>query len=268
MNDVDAAASGQDNTGGKGSDTVPFNRFKEVNDKMKAGDEENVSLRAQIAELQAGKGTVGIAPEPPRQADPQTPPKVYSRAELENAVKAGTITEVDANTLWDQQQADNIANQVKDTVAKTITLTTQQDDTSAKIKRYMAARPDAAIDGTQDRVAVAGKFTELVKRGYEGIKGKGGEKTELLALEMAFGPIDALEAANGGSHERDTHQETGGAGGGDGSGDDANIPKDITAKQKNFYAAQINKGIYADWAEVEEELKHQDGDLAKRSNSR
>lgn len=259
------AGSGQDNAEGAatGDQTVPFTRFKQVNDDKKSLETENASLKAQLAKKSGDEGSVGLSGEAPKPAADQNQPVTYTRAQLSTAVEKGTITEAEANQIFDNQTQLQTASAVENLVETTMAKTDQQKRTSAKIARYTAVKPEVAMENTDIKRKVASKFAELVLDGHASVKGQGGRRTELLALELTLGNIDTLEAANKGTQDRDTHQDVGGSGSGD--GDDAldGAPKDLTAKQKAFYGPKIGT-IYKDWDEVKDELKFENKGLTAR----
>lgn len=181
-----------------------------------------------------------------------------TRADLEKQVRDGTITQQQSDDLWDAQVIDraaDIATQRAVTVSQSATALT---NINASIDRYLAQIPDLAPDkkDSDARKRVLEKFEYVTKTlGLDATKGLPEARCELMALELAFGPIDALEAAK--SRGDRLAFEGGGAGGGVGGGRDVSNdgrPKGLTQDQIRHYEFQIGQGLYADWDAVKAEL--------------
>jgi hypothetical protein len=249
MTDVksqESTASGDSENASSGDKMIPFDRFKKVND-------EKNSLQEQVSELLQGKNTLGVASKA-KAEEVEKPQPVFTRQELNKFLDDGKISQEQMDNILDNQNQTKIDQGVKNAVGKQA----QDELTSTGLTRYMTARPEAIVEGTDDRRRVTAQFNKLIEEGQPNNKA-----TELLALKIAFGPIEALEAASVGSHDRMTHQDAGGEGGDDNVTDSS--PKDLTSRQRRFYQSKIDQGIYSDWDAVKSELKYQDKNLSKRA---
>lgn len=188
-------------------------------------------------------------PPAPPPAAPPAEPKTISRAELDQAVSAGRITEAEATAIWDKQSAEQTARLVKETVRATLEDAQSQNLVDTGIKEYAALKPDVMKPGTTDRQRVEAQYKYLVSIGQPATK-----STELAALNMVFGSIEGLKAAAAGRPSEETHEDVGG---GEPSSKSSPPKKlKLSAAEERYYRTGIEKGIYKDWAAVEAELAY------------
>jgi len=198
-------------------------------------------------------------PAPPPSPPPE--PKVYTRAELDAAVSRGSITEAEASAVWDKQQAEQTERLVEKRVEEKFQSLNATSEVGARIGEYAAIKPEILEAGSAARAKVKAQYDYLVRTGLPETKA-----TELAALGMIYGPIDALKAASAGRSDDETHQDVGG---GEPRGGSDKIAKKLklSADEKRYYQNAIDKGIYKDWDAVEGELKFANAKLRARHSA-
>lgn len=218
-------------------------------------------LRAQLAqrdlEMAELRGRLSAQTATP----PPAPVKVWTRAELENQVALGQMTEEAASQVYEAQ----IQRRVDETVKSTVDVRSLVDRLDAELTEYETLRPDVLKAGSADRQRVAAEYQYLTRNGSPETKA-----TELAALRAVFGPIAKLKAASAATSRRETHQE---GGSGDGGADNADTrqdgsPKGLSARERQFYQRGIDDGRYADWKAVEAELAYANPDLRRKMGAR
>jgi len=201
-----------------------------------------------------------LAPQP---APPPAPePQVYTRAQLDAAVSRGSITEAEANAVWDKQQAEQTERLVEKRVEEKFQALNATSEVGARIGEYAALKPEILEEGNSARAKVKAQFDYLVRTGLPATKA-----TELAALGMIYGPIDALKAAASGRSNDETHEEVGGGGEPRGGSDKAAKKLKLSGDEKRYYQNAIDKGIYKDWDAVEAELKFANQKLRARHSA-
>ena len=176
--------------------------------------------------------------------------KPATRGELNQMVAAGTLTQEQADKIFEDQIVDRVTRAAQATASTTVSATERNRTLAAEVKEYETLVPEAWEAGSPERAKAEKEFNRLVARGMpsDGL-------TELVALQTAFGPLEVLRAAasaKGGSEE--THAETGGYRPGKGSGTEDGAPKGLTPQQHKHYSRLIDQGTYKDWKEVKAEL--------------
>ncbi len=218
----------QSNPGEKGKDdsdrTVPLAA-------LEAERNERQLLARQVAEL-TGK-LEGFT-----RAKPVEQKKTYTNAELRALIDRGSLTESAAADIRDRQNREATEVLIRNAVRDTQTEAQRTTTVSSAIQRYLAALPDIDKPGTPERAKAEREFNRLTNDlGYPADD----PRTQLLAIQTAFGSVDALEAAKPGS--RETHEETGGAGGGEKSSG-SGWPKDMPAANRAYYQDLIARKVY------------------------
>lgn len=186
-------------------------------------DRKAHGLETQLAEL---KGTVDTLKQTQQQ------PKEHTRAELQTAVDAGQISQVDADRLLEERSEKRITDRIQSGMQQTA----RAGKITAEIARYKELKPEIMEDGSSTRQAVADAYDYQIN-----VLGKPATtETELDALMSVLGPASKLQ--NGRTKELETHQETGG-GDGEQSTETEGWPKDMPARHRRHYESQINKGV-------------------------
>jgi hypothetical protein len=218
LSDTHSAADGEEDRGRTDRDGLLS--------ALQAERQGRQALAQQVAEL---KGMVtGLTT---KQVEA---PKVYTEAEIQAAVNKGTITEARANEIRARQIKDEAVAEAKKTIKAEMTSTQTMNAINAELGRYGNALPALRDVDSPARAKANAAYQRLLDRGHEP-----GERTELAAIELAFGPVEALEAVKS-RGERETHEETGGAGGGQNPGGEG-WPKDMPAKNRMYYESLLAK---------------------------
>lgn len=224
------------------------------------------SLQGELAAMKTGmlterekrqKFEVELAEVKGFQAAGRTKPdkREFTRAELEDHVMNGKISEAERDRILDDQAARKIQRTVEETVTTTVQTQERLRDTLKTIDRYTGVVPDLLKEGSAQRDRVRKEFEALLDMGDDPTS----KVTELKALRSVYGPIDDLEAGKSRAPNRETHQEGGSGQGGDDSsrsGTKDGPPSGLSSREKAYYQDRIVKGIYPDWAAVTKELKH------------
>ena len=213
------------------------NRHK---DRATAEAGENARLRAENEALKAAK----VAADAPRPV---------SRAELNQLVADGKITQDAADTHWENQVVKTA--ETKATAAAEQVVAGRERETVVKnqIDEYRALVPAAWEAGSKERTKAEREFNALIKMGFPDNKA-----TEVAALRAAFGDPEVIRASRstGRNGPSETFDEVGGGERGESQTQSADgKPKGLTAREDAHYTNLINRGVYTDWKAVTEERK-------------
>lgn len=197
-------------------------------------------------------------------AEPPAEPPTYSRAQLEAAVEGGKITKAEADAIWDTQSQRQTQRLVADTVKTVLTETQQQTTVDSRIAEYQALKPEVMKADSPERARVKQQYDYLVSIGQPAAK-----STELAALTMCYGSLDALKAAHAATRDDETLMDVGGgtppAAGGDGN----DGPKTkLSARERAHYQKLIDKGMYPNWAAVDKEMEYANGRVRQNARAR
>ena len=184
----------------------------------------------------------------------QAEPKPFTRAELNQLVADGKVTQDAADATMDRQLVERATKEAKSAAGAEVAQRERESVVTAQLDEYRGLLPEAWETGSKERAKAAKEYRYLVEKlGYPDTKA-----TEVAALRAAFGDPEAIKASRstGKSGPGETHEEVGGAERDEGGkGDTDGAPKDLTPRQKSHYESMISKGHYKDWAAVREELK-------------
>ncbi|HUT61231.1 MAG TPA: hypothetical protein VNA25_25560, partial [Phycisphaerae bacterium] len=173
------------------------NGFNEIKQSLEREKLARAELQGQLNGMKAS------APAAPAQT-----PKRYSRAELQAAVDAGTITQANADGYIDQLRTEDLDRRLNDGIAKAKADILAESDVKAELNQYIESVPDIMVEGSEERNRVQAEYTELINKfgNPEGIR------TQLLAVRNVMGPVRSGRTDLPSERE---HDRTG-AGGGDG----------------------------------------------------
>lgn len=233
---------GTDANGGNDSEGqgIPLERFNEATGKLK---DEISDMKAEMEELRANQP----APAPLEEK------KSYTRAELNNAVDEGQITQETADQIMDDQITAKAVKAAEDTTKTILSDNQQTTFVQSEMAKYKAAKPDVLVDGSEERKKVIAEFNYLVGLGED----PKSAATELKALRSLYGPVDSLQKKEITDEARQTHQDVGGGEETDGGSlDTKKVVKGLTKDRKEYYRKAIDKGIYKDWDAVAEVEGH------------
>ena len=186
-------------------------------------------------------------------------PKKYSLADLNKLVDEGQITGEQRDQYFETQISKTIDERVDTLVSKKEQEREKATRLKTEMDRYKSLIPDVMKQGSEDRQKVTNAFNRLVDMGSPN-----DARTELAALMSVYGPVEELEKRKSTMTRelRDKHQETGG--GKPPEPVSTGMLKTLSPREKAHYESMIQKGLYKDWKDVEEELKHANPDLRKR----
>lgn len=209
---------------------------RKLQDELQAEREQRIRLEER---LNAGGG--------------KDKPKTYTRAELLEAVNAGTITQATADEVWEQQITTKVREDITRDITQRDAVRERATRVSTEISRYKSAVPDVMDTSSDARKKVVAEFDYLVSIGQPKTV-----ETELAALRSVFGPLERLEKRDVTREKRSSHQEGGGARPNDDSGTTKNgPPANLPARYKQHYESMIGKGMYTGWDDkrLQAELK-------------
>ncbi len=223
---------------------VPLEALEAERRKRQDSDTRAAELQGQI------RGLAAVKTEP--KADSS---KELSAAELRQAVEEEKLTPDEAEAIKARQIEKRVTANVTQDVETTLARKNLGERVSTEAARYKRAIPDLLDQSSAAFGKVQTEFTYLIAQGYDA----NDPRTELIAVRGAFGDIDQLEKI-GKPGERETHQEVGGnaepgSQGNEDSGSKDMPPKGLSRDAKKHYGAQIERGMYPDWAAVSKELE-------------
>ena len=254
---------GDDLEGSDKQDTLPADAKQKDGPEGKAGRSDWIPRQrfdevvGQVHEL---KRKVEELTKPPVV---QEQPREFTRADLAASVEKGTLTQEQANDLWERQLVDRTRKVARETATEVVTINRTTGLIDAEMRRYKELVPDVMREGTEARDKVAEEYRYLVDRGHPENR-----TTELAALRAAYGPIEKLEKAKSRSKPDVHSDEQSGGGGDDDTGGDNGPIKGLTAREREYYKSQISKGRYKDWDAVKEELKHANTALRRKMGAK
>lgn len=218
-------------------------------------DELIAGAKAEAA--RAAEQTAGLRAEMQALKDAvqqKSAPKPLSRADLNQLVADGKVTQEAADAEMERQVIDTATTKARQVASDVVTQREREGLVTRELDEYRGLIPAAWETGSKERAKVEAEYRYLVgKLGYPDSKA-----TEVAALRAAFGDPELIKASRstGRSGPAETHSEVGGAERGEGGKSDADSPpKGLAASHKAYYEKQIQRGLYADWNAVREELK-------------
>ncbi len=188
------------------------------------------------------------------QNESKATPVQYSKAQLNEFVEAGRLTQAAADSIYEKQVEDRAVKRATEEATKAVASQHQQRTVAERMAEFQELVPDAWVDGTTEREQVATTFAALQATGIKGSK----DELELAALVAAFGEPAKIRKARGFGRPGAESFEDSGSGRrrpSDEGGSDV-PPRGITAKQLAHYEKGIAAGRYTGWSAVKEELKY------------
>lgn len=174
-------------------------------------------------------------------------------ANYQSAIDAGQISQADAMARWTDQVKREAKEEAVREVDTHLRTTTRVATVTSEIDRYTKAIPGLNQHGSEDRVKVEQEFNYLVQRGAD----PKSLATEVAALRAAHGSIERVEQAAAAKRTTtrepfmETHSSTHKP-----QTKTTDPIKNLDEAKRKYYQNQIDKGRYADWKEVAEELTY------------
>ena len=193
---------------------------------------------------------------------PVEPVKVYSRAELNQAVTSKRITEQDAQDIFDKQQDDKIDQKATVIATRAVENNDFARTTQSSIDKYMAHDPDLSVVDSDSHKRVSQEIQDQMKNL--------GVKTPTLGIELnacrqIYGREDAL---GGNEHDRQTHQDRFTTDDPVNDETDKGKPEGLSKREADYYQKGIDSGRYTGWEAVTKELEHSDPNVRRRAEAR
>ncbi len=214
---------------------VPLAALEDTRGKLHASERQVAALEGE----RKGREEASKAVKPEA--------KHLSTADLRTAIDEGRLTETQADEIRDRQIEERVTTKVSETVNATLSQHQSSTQIDAEVDRYLKALPKVDAEGSPERARVQSAFTEITKLGLPD-----DQRTTLMALRNAFGPIDAVETAGPGKRPAASHDETGGSDEIADGGPTGGWPKAMPTANRLYYDDLIHKGIYTQETAVKE----------------
>ena len=221
-----------------------------IESEVKTTDKKFIDVLERLSEVIDNQGRPQAAPLPAAPAPEK--PNIYSRAELDNMVVEQKISQDQADEILERQNDYRIASVAEEIVDNRI----KTRDVLGEIERYKKSIPNMMKEGSIEREKLVREYRTLVATGQPD-----SQSTELAAVKIAFGNIDAVEAAHKGTAPREFHQDVD-TGEASKSGEKSPLAG-LPARHRDYYRQQIDKGFYA--GENDKELLEEIKYLKKRA---
>lgn len=223
-------------------------RFNQVYARAKDAEARLQSERERAARLEGELEALKRTPAKPETAT--TPPR-YTAAQLQAMLDEGKATVGQVFAYQEETLKQELQAQVEKKVSETLSTHQRGNTVQQEIQEYRSLVPEALQAGTPENQRLVREMNYLVSLGHDG----NDQRTALIAARAAFGDPESLKtkrAAKAIPTGRDTMQDTTASGKPKPSEKDP--LKDLTARQRQHYQHMIDRGVYAGWAEVKEEL--------------
>lgn len=226
---------------------IPDEVLRSIEKKAREGTIPKERYNQSVGKL---KDRLSALEQKPAQEAPA--PRTYTRAVLQKGVDEGTIT---------QDQMDNqIEAQMIDKARAAATEVTSQSNDQSKSQKviddYIDVLPDIIEDGSENRDLLQDALSDVTELFGQPKNDADSRKLEAMALKNAFGPLKNLKnrTRDISNTARKTHQEVGGAGGGDGkpggSGETKGLPQRVIDHNQRL----VDRGQKT-WKDVHDEMK-------------
>lgn len=209
----------------EGEQAVPYSRFAKQNAKLQTAMERIAALELAV-----------------KAAAPSVAPKAKTRDELQAEVDAGKISKGAAAAIWDEQQAEIIAERA----AGTVLLDAQTKERRKAVNAYQDLIPELADDDSEAFRKVTSTLNRFIKD--HGLPNN--DATMLATLESVFGPIEQVRSTR--PKPAEPFSELGGSGAG--GADEPVKGLKLTPGQKTGYEKMFRAGLYpGGWEQVRKE---------------
>jgi hypothetical protein len=247
--ELDSGVSGEENQDDKKKDkkeSVPLSQFLAA---IESANQKNARLEAQIEELKKEK--------------PIETTKRYTRTDLNAAVAAGQITEVQADELYANQVREDTKKEVTQEVLSVVQAQATQERIVTDLAEYKRLAPEILDDSSDVRKKIVEEFNDLVLAGLPK-----NLATERAAIRAVLGPLEKLKVARSARRDDESYEETGSGGGGGGNRTPKSLKDTLTPREKDYYEGMIKKGMYPDWKAVESELSFARPEVRRKAGAR
>lgn len=168
-------------------------------------------------------------------------PREYTLIELDNAVQAGSISDLQRQQILQQQLDRKVEKRIREGVASQVETIQRETVLTSELDQYKAAVPDLVRDGSPLRERARREYEYLVERGAPE-----DYTTELAAARAVLGPLDRVR--NGRRLGADRFADISGHGMTPAERKLEDGWQKIPAANRAHYEKAISRGIYADKA--------------------
>jgi len=260
---ADTTALPSDAPAGSEPETHPLepngDRFKQVWARAKHAEAEKERLRQELQ--QEREERIRFEERLKAKDEQKTSQQEYTWAQLEAAIEAGTITRAWANEYREGIVAKKAREDAVRELESKQQINSRESSVMNEISRYKQAAPEVLQAGTPERQKVEREYAYMVNTlGF-----KPGIATELAATRAALGDVETVERAAKAKQSTtrepfmETHSSTHKP-----QQKSSSLVDKLDERQKAHYSKMIASGRYADWKEVEDELKWTPPNLGAR----
>ena len=172
----------------------------------------------------------------------------HSRAQLLEMVEDGDISQTEADSRWETQIEERVAQRFEDTLKARDTQRGQE----AILQDYIKALPELDVQNSEIAIKVGTEFNYMTKTlGMPETEG-----TMAAAIRTIVGPLSSLVTGKARTKVPDSFSDTQGSSGSDEFTSKDKWFLDLGARQKAYYKKAVDRGGYADWDAVKKELEY------------
>ncbi len=213
-----------------------------VNEAKGAATREAAEAARLRSELEAERAKTAKASEP----------RPVSRAELNQLVADGKITQDAADAHWEKTVVETAERKARAAAADEVVGRERSAVVKNQLAEYRKLIPEAWTPGSKERAKCEKEFAALIGIGFPD-----NAVTEAAALRAAFGDPEVIRASRstGRNGPGETFDEVGGGERGESGASSADgKPKGLTAREEAHYSKLVNMGNMT-WKQVTEERK-------------
>lgn len=227
-------------------------RFKQVWARAKHAEAERERLREEAQREREERIRLEERLKAQEATKAATTEKEYTWEQLEAAIEEGKITRAWANNYRETIVAKKAREEALKEIETRQSQTSRESSVTTEIDRYKRLVPEVMQPGTPERQKIEREYAYMV--GTLGFPH--GRATELAATRAALGDLDTVERTVKAkqSTTREPFMETHSSAQKP-SGKASRLVDKLDERQKAHYTKMIASGRYADWNEVEDELK-------------
>jgi hypothetical protein len=194
---------------------------------------ELTALQQQNARLQGQLEATAARPE----AAPEKP-KQFDRAELQQMVDAGTISEDKMAEVLERQSHDKLRSEITGDLRHMLSENQAQTRREDEIGKYKARLPGLDTAGHENHERASREYQELLRLGATP-----GAATECAALRAAFGPAERIKEKTRTEHRG--HEETVTSSSGPASPGAESWQKGLSRQRITYAKDCFTKGIWS-----------------------
>ncbi len=175
--------------------------------------------------------------------------KEVTRAQLQQEVEAGRLTQSMADDAWIAQHKETWKADMRQEASQQREEDQQNRLIDEQFAAYTRACPEIQVDGSKERKNIVREFNELVRMGQPNTI-----STQLIATKTILGPIDKLTELRS---KREAHSETS-TGASEGDRPASRSLSERGARQKAYIEKLVERGMITK-EDAEKDLKYVSG---------